>query len=120
MEILAVTSRSAGLSDFLNALQVESGMGVVVATSGAAAMERIKTDLPPFVVLDKALPDFKPLKLAMEILTVNAMTNMAAITDLSDEDYHEESEGLGILCAIAPEPSMADAQKVAEMFKRFA
>lgn len=118
--ILAVTDRSPELAGFLQTLQERSGMNLMVATSGKAALEQVKTDRPPFVILDRTLPDTEPFRLAMDILAVNAMTNLAAITELSDEDFHEESEGLGILCAIAPDPGGEDAAHVAETFSRFA
>lgn len=118
--ILAVTERSVELAEFLNALQEQAGMDVMVATSGKAALERMKADQPPFVVLDLELPDAEPFRLAMDILSVSAMTNLAAITGLSEADFHDKSEGLGMLCAIPPEPGATDALPVAEQFRRFA
>lgn len=120
VEILAVTDRSPELAEFLTALQERAGMSLMVATSGKAALEHVKSDQSPFVILDRTLPDAEPFRLAMDILSVNAMTNLAAITELSDEDFHEESEGLGMLCAIAPDPGGEDATLVAETFSRFA
>lgn len=118
--ILAVTERSVELAEFLNTLQEQAAMDVVVATSGKAAMERMRSEQPSFVVLDRMVPDMEPFQLAMEILSVSAMTNMAAITNLSGKEFHEASEGLGMLCAVPPEPRAEDASQVADVFRRFA
>ena len=40
---------------------------------------------------------------------VNAMVNTAVVSPLSDEEFHEASEGLGILGRLPNEPGMNDA-----------
>ena len=40
---------------------------------------------------------------------VNAMVNTAVVSPLSDEEFHEASEGLGILGRLPNEPGMSDA-----------
>jgi hypothetical protein len=71
------------------------------------------------VVVDSQLPDFKPLDLALEIIKVNAMVQTAVVSSLPDEDFHEQSEGLGVLARIPPDPSAEDAVEVIGMLKSF-
>ena len=45
---------------------------------------------------------------------VNAMVNTAVVSPLSDEEFHEVSEGLGILGRLPNEPGMSDAGAAAQ------
>ena len=40
---------------------------------------------------------------------VNAMVNTAVVSPLSDEEFHEASEGLGILGRLPDHPGMSDS-----------
>lgn len=117
MAIIAVTTRPKEIADFLVELAGASQAEVEVETSGAGALERIKTDLPRLVVIDKGLPDFEPLKLVLEIMMVSAMTLTAVVTDMSEDDFHEASEGYGVLKALPVNPGSGDGRELAELLK---
>jgi hypothetical protein len=44
----------------------------------------------------------------------NAMINLAVVSSLSHEDFHEASEGLGILVQLPPSPGEEDGSKLFE------
>ncbi len=77
--------------------------------SGAEALEAARTTAPHLVIIDADLPDTAPLDLVQKLLMVNAMVNTAVVSPLSDEEFHEASEGLGILGRLPNEPGMSDA-----------
>ena len=59
------------------------------------------------------LPDTEPLSLVQKLLTVNALVNTAVVSPLSDEEFHEASEGLGILGRLPEEPGIGEASRPA-------
>ncbi|MCJ2165126.1 MULTISPECIES: response regulator [unclassified Pseudodesulfovibrio] len=100
MSIVVATTRADTLTGFMTALAVESGLDIEVLTSGKSTLEKVKVQKPRLVVIDEGLPDLKPLELVREILMVSAMTLTAVITDMAEEDFHEASEGYGVLKAL--------------------
>ena len=51
------------------------------------------------------------------LLEINASLNVAVITDLEPEAFHEASEGLGILCPLPPDPGASDAEPLLERLR---
>jgi DNA-binding NarL/FixJ family response regulator len=76
--------------------------------SGAEALETAHNAAPHLVIIDDRLPDTAPLDLAQKLLLVNAMVNTAMINTLSEEEFHEASEGLGVLARLPGEPGETD------------
>ncbi len=114
MAIAVVTTRPDDVREFLVELGDASREEIVIETSGTGALERIKTDPPRLVVIDRDLPDFEPLKLVMEIMMVSAMTLTAVVTDMDEDDFHEAAEGYGVLKALPPDLAAGDAKALAE------
>ena len=69
----------------------------------------VRTSPPHLVIIDANLPDTPPLELVQKLLMVNAMVNTAVISPLAEEEFHEASEGLGVLCRLPLEPGTAEA-----------
>lgn len=114
MSIVAATARPEELASFLESLADRTGQDVGVAPSGAQTLEWVAAKSPVLVVIDEGLPDLKPLDLVREILMVSAMTLTAVITSLSEDDFHEESEGYGVLMALPANPTATDGTELAK------
>ncbi len=73
--------------------------------------------------IDLLITDEKPgemtgVQLIEKIVMKNPMINCAAISSQSHKDFHEESEGLGILMQLPPKPLKKDAEKLLDhLFK---
>ena len=61
------------------------------------------------MIIDTGLPDSAPLALVQKLLLVNAMVNTAVVSPLSEAEFHEASEGLGVLARLPGEPDETDA-----------
>ena len=94
---------------FAAALSSNPDVNLHRVISGAEALEAARTTAPHLVIIDADLPDTAPLDLVQKLLMVNAMVNTAVVSPLSDEEFHEASEGLGILGRLADEPGESDA-----------
>jgi len=113
MSIVLATTRPDELAAFSKTLADKTGQDVDVASSGAAALERVSAKSPALVVIDENLPDHKPLDLVREILMVSAMTLTAVVTSMSEEDFHEAAEGYGVLMALPANPAAQDGTELA-------
>ena len=108
MLVIVATPTLAGLEGFTTGL-IDAGAEVVHARSGMAALEMAKMRAPALVVVAGDLPDFRPFELVTELTRINAVINSAVMSALSPEQFHEDSEGLGVLTQIAPYPAEKDA-----------
>lgn len=59
---------------------------------------------PQLVVIDGQGNEKGALALVSKLLMVNAMVNTAVVTAMEEEEFHEFSEGLGILMSLPPNP----------------
>ena len=57
------------------------------------------------------------LELAEKLLSVNPMINCAAVSTLAPDQFHEASEGLGILAPLPPAPGKAQAEDLLQRIK---
>lgn len=110
LHILLITPRPQGLESFIKGLSSDAGVRLDSVASGAEALDALRTAPPHLAVIDVNLPDHQPMGLVREMLTVNAMVNTAIVSELSEEEFHEASEGLGILARLPLDPGRDDAE----------
>jgi len=112
LHLVLTTARPQALQAFAAALASDPAVNLQVVISGAEALKAARTAAPHLVIIDADLPDITPLALARKLLLVNAMVNTVVVSPLSDEEFHEASEGLGILGRLPKDPGMSDACEV--------
>lgn len=119
MHILVVTRRALELSAFADALAQGTGL-TLRFTDGWANAQAVSKEIPPaFAVLDEGLRGGPPLELARQIIQKNAAINLAVVSPLDAEAFHEASEGLGILASVPVLPTEQDGLALARVFQRF-
>jgi DNA-binding NarL/FixJ family response regulator len=109
LHIILTTARPQAMQAFAAALASDPEVNLQFVISGAEALEVARTTAPQLVIIDTDLPDITPLNLVQKLLMVNAMVNTAVVSSLSDAEFHEASEGLGILGRLPNDPGMSDA-----------
>jgi CheY-like chemotaxis protein len=113
---LLVTPQANRFADFSAGVESEGGT-VHRASSGAQALEKIQTGKIDLVVVDEDLGDMPGLAFVEKLVAVNPMLNAALVSSLEKGDYHEVSEGLGILMQLPPAPDASDAKRLMEHLK---
>lgn len=97
LNILLVSPRQ----DRFEALQTEMASlhptDFTNARDGRRAVARVRKQAVDLVVVDEDLGDMSGLELVRRLLKVNAMVNTAVVSTDSHQDFHEHSEGLGVL-----------------------
>ena len=118
VRILVATTRPEIMELFSDALTSDPEVHLQHVVSGADALLAVRTASPDLVVIDLDLPDFKALDLVAQLLMVNAMVNTAVLSPLSEAEFHEASEGLGILGRLPVKPGRGDAVDLLEKLRR--
>jgi DNA-binding response OmpR family regulator len=114
--VLATPHPEAWLA-FAAALSSDPEVQLQQVTSGTEALEAGRTFSPHLMVIDY-LPDTESLSLVQKLLTVNAMVNTAVVSPLADAEFHEASEGLGILGRLPVEPGMSEAADLLQKLRQ--
>jgi CheY-like chemotaxis protein len=87
------------------------------AATGKETIEQAGDLLPTLTLIDKILPDMDGLIAVRELMQANALLNTALVSPLPPEDFHEFSEGLGILVQLPESPGEKDARDIIASLK---
>ena len=82
--------------------------------SGSKALSIIDAKHFDLVVIDEKLSDMTGLLFAKKLVSVNPIINCALVSSLSAKNFHNVSEGLGIIMQLPPLPNKEDAEKLFE------
>lgn len=110
---LLVSEESESLSA-LRAVLEKEGTRIVRVLSKKEALSKTAKEKFDLVVIDEKLPDSTGLECAQELIFKDAFLNCALISSLSEEDFHEASEGLGLLMQLKPPLGKKEAGKLLE------
>lgn len=114
MRAAILTDRKDALEDFAQGLE----MHVEWVESPEVLLEQAATASWLVVVVDGMMPGVLYKTFLMDVLRRNAMLNTVVITDQDEETFHEESEGLGILCPVPASPGRKDGAEVKGLLLR--
>jgi len=117
LKLLLVTPDKDSLSAFASALTEHGDVDLFWAESGDDALGIVSNTTIDLVVTDEKLGDMTGLELANRLLAVNPMINCAAISHLSPEEFHEASEGLGIMAQLPVSPGKDQAEDLLRHLK---
>ena len=116
--LLLVTENKDAFSDFASGLSTHAVVELAWAESGSMALDMVANTPVDLVVADEDLGDMSGLKLAYKVLSVNPMINCAVASGLSHEDFHEASEGLGLLEQLPLQPGAEQADDLLQQLKK--
>jgi CheY-like chemotaxis protein len=116
-QVLFITADKTNLTDLSLGLETPEG-AMHWASTGLQALEMIRTTPFDLVVTDEQLGDTSGLAFIKRLVKANPMINCAAVSSLSKADYHEASEGLGILMQLPVRPSKADGEALMAYLKK--
>jgi CheY-like chemotaxis protein len=118
LRLLLATPRPEAMQAFAAALSSIPEVRLQQVASGAAALEATRASVPHLVIIDAGLPDIAPLELVQQLLLVNALVNTAVVSPLPEANFHEASEGLGILARLPLEPGMSEAANLLHKLRK--
>jgi DNA-binding NtrC family response regulator len=86
--------------------------------SGRKALLAITEKTFDLLVADEDLGDMSGLELVQSVIAKRPVINCAVASTLSPEDFHAESEGLGILMQLPAEPGKQEAYNLLECLNK--
>ena len=95
--MLLVGSDSGSLGDFPRILEPYQNILVTSVDSGSKALDTIRSENINLVIADEQLTDTTGVEFIEALVTVNPLINCALVSSMSAKEFHQETEGLGIL-----------------------
>ncbi len=116
IHILLVSPDKKSLSGMLNTFDQKNTV-VIWAESGSTGLAMVADKPFDLVVTDEHVGDMTGLGFVEKLITMNPMINCAAVSSISPEEYHEASEGLGLLMQLPVKPGQEEAGKLLDHLK---
>lgn len=117
--ILLVVDQMDTFEELADALRQEGGAEILWAHDSENAFSKVADDPPDLVIVDETIGETSGLDWIRRLMEVNAFIHTAAVSSLSHEEFHETSEGLGIMDQLPPRPGKADAQRIVNTLRQF-
>ena len=112
--LLLVGMENEVFLEMVKALRENNSVALDHADSGGGALAVLMEKTADLVVADEQLADMSGLAFAAKLVVQNPVVNCALVSSLSAADFHEASEGLGILVQLPPEPDASHAASLVE------
>ena len=117
-QFLIVTSDNHSFKDFSEALAGRDQVEITWAGSLPELMNALSAGTPDLIIIDEEVDGMPGLKIARETLMKNAMLNQALVSRLSPDEFHEASEGLGIMAQLTPPPDASQADTLLDLLRK--
>ncbi len=119
-ETVIVTNYRERFTVLAGALRAELNSSIGWEDSLEGAKSRTSSMVPDLMVIDEEVAGVSNLEIARHIVRKNAMINMAVVSSLAPEAFHEASEGLGIVAQLPPIPGKDDISALIRAMQRIA
>jgi two-component SAPR family response regulator len=118
IRILIVSSENNFASSLFSILKDRNGVETLRSESGNKGLSMVRDWDFHLVIADEKLNDMTGLEFAKKLVSVNPIINQAIASSLSHDEFHEASEGLGILMALPLEPGEVHVNRLLENLQR--
>lgn len=117
IKILLVTTEKEFFSEFASILGKDEDVEVSWAASGQDTLEEIPDNPVDLVVVNENIGDMTGIEFMKKLLQINPMINCSAVSTLAPEEFHEASEGLGVLMQLPVNPGKFEAEDLLKRLK---
>lgn len=111
IRILLAGRDSASLSAFEATLKNRQAQ-IQYLDSGDRALAAISAQAFGLLVADESLKDMTGIELIKVVTTQQPLLNCALVSSLPSEEFHEATEGRGILMSLTPNPGIREADQL--------
>ncbi|MGA9177960.1 MAG: response regulator [Desulfobacterales bacterium] len=117
IKILLVASEKEPFSEFDRVLKQKDNIELSWAATGQKALEALSDNPVDLVIVNENIGDMTGIEFMKKLLPINPMINCAAVSPLSPDEFHEASEGLGVLVQLPVDPGELEAEDLLKRLK---
>jgi len=115
IKLLLATPDKESFNEFALVLAQNDDVELSWAETGQKALDMVSGTTLDLVVVDEKLGDMTGIEFIETLVSVNPMINCAAVSPLPSDEFHEVSEGLGILTQLPVQPGVKDAEDLLKL-----
>ena len=112
INILIIGQENDALSSLNTILSSQDEVSTLVAGSEKEAEASMAANTFQLVIIDETVGKRSGIEIAKGLVASNPFLNCALIGSLPHEEFHEATEGLGVLAQIPTTPSTDDIEKL--------
>ncbi|MEE4608351.1 MAG: response regulator [Desulfobacteraceae bacterium] len=113
--LLMATEKRAFFEPILENLVKDGRIQVDWTPDATATLARVRAGRPDLLIVDTRIDGRDGFDLCRKVLQVDAFVNMAAVSDLDDDEFHEASEGLGLVGRLPSRPDVGDLERLLDL-----
>jgi len=117
VKLFLVTPDREPFSEFTSALEKNDDVELTWASTGQEALAVVSENPVDLVIVNENIGDMTGIEFMKKLLPINPMINCAAVSSLPAEDFHEASEGLGVLVQLPVDPRVSEAEDLLKRLK---
>ena len=117
IKLLIVTPDKETFHNFTSAIIKNDVVELTWAATGQEALEAISGNPVDLVIVNENIGDMTGIEFMKNLLAINPMINCAAVSPLPPEEFHEASEGLGVLAQLPVHPGEFEAEDLLKRLK---
>jgi DNA-binding NtrC family response regulator len=110
--ILVASPDRDSLSELESALAEHDDVSLLRVESVNKTLDLASEKVIDLVIADERFGDTTGLELAARLLTVNPMITCSVVSGMTSEEFHEASEGLGIMAQLPIHPDKEHAESL--------
>ena len=118
MRVLFIAKDIAQFSALVAGLQRQPEIELLPAETGAAGFSLLKGKQIDVVIVDEQLGDMSGIAFVKQLVKINPLVNSAIVSALTAEEFHEATEGLGVLMQLPIEPRDKDAEALLTILEK--
>ena len=100
------------------ALQRQQETRIVCAATGIAGLATLKGKQVDLAIVDEQLDDMSGIDFVKLLVKAYPLVNTAIVSTLTTEEFHEATEGLGVLLQLPREPRQKDAATLLRILEK--
>ena len=117
IDIVFVTHVFSEFSALVGQLELNPEVSIDWAKSSDEALRLASASTPALMIIDARLDAKSGLDLARKVILVNAGINLAVVSELPADEFHNASEGLGILAQLPTNPGRSEAERLLSLIE---
>jgi two-component SAPR family response regulator len=118
LNILIATSNGDHFSEMVDGLEIATTCTVDWAGSVGELKEKASNTSVDILIIDEKVKEIAGIDIARQVVFINPMINIAIVSALAHNAFHEASEGLGVFAQLPPNPGKQDADKLFAAFQK--
>ncbi len=117
LTVLVVHEKRELVEPMLQAIAGETDTKMIYSDTAKSGLEQIGSHSVDAIIVSEQLPDSSGKGFIESVTQVNPFIASALVSGLDKDDFHEATEGLGVLMQLPENPGAEDAKQFLEKLR---